>query len=117
MSFSKIERALAITGRACAPAPDDRAAARFVNELLWRLPDPWKCTCLRRSSVLYYLLAGGARPVELCIGVRRNEMGELLAHAWLLRDGVPYLEPRDNAEQAASFRQIARFPQRATAGS
>ena len=95
-------------------APDDAILADYVGKRLRQLPPPWRYTCLRRSVVLFYLMRHGGRSVELHIGVRRNDAGALQAHAWLVKDGAPYLEP--NREKHCSFRVIARFPERATIG-
>ena len=114
VSFARMERLLALAARAQAPgAPDDAIAARWVDQQLGGLPSPWALTCLRRAAVLYYLLRAAGRPVELCIGVRRDEHGELLAHAWLLRDGAIYLEPATTSPLVAAYNVIAQFPQRA----
>jgi hypothetical protein len=51
-------------------------------------------------------------PAELCIGVRRDPKGAVAAHAWLLRDGQPFLE-RDPVGLAA-YQTIARFPEKQT---
>jgi hypothetical protein len=70
----------------------------------------WRHTCLKRAAVLYYVLRRAGRPVELWIGVRRDgaQPAGVGAHAWLMRNGAPYLEPGDH-----SWRQhvpIVRFP-------
>jgi hypothetical protein len=83
-----------------------------VGQVLRRLPPPWRYTCLRRSVVLYHLLRRAGRRVSLHIGVRKDANGALAAHAWLVRDGVPYLEP-DPAHSTA-YAEIARFPEVAT---
>ncbi len=114
VSFARIERMLAAAARrASTRAPDDVVAARWVDAQLRRLPYPWALTCLRRAAVLYYLLRANGRPVELCIGVRRDEHGKVLAHAWLLNDGAIYLEPPVTKPQIPQFQLIAQFPQRA----
>jgi hypothetical protein len=64
---------------------------------------------------LYYLLRRGGRNVALCIGVRRDEQGELKAHAWLLHEGMPYLEPMITRDEVSSYGTIARFPSLASA--
>ena len=111
VSFARIERALLALARVRPAAPlDDAAAASYVDRLLLRLPGPWAWTCLRRAAVIYYLLRGAGRDAELCIGVRREHDGSLHAHAWLLRDGVLYLEPGRSPERVADFTVIARFP-------
>lgn len=87
----------------------DASLARWVDRLLARLPGPWHRTCLKRAAVLYHLLRRAGQPVEIWIGVRRDDVGALAAHAWLVRDGAPYLE-RD-VEAAAIHAVIARFPE------
>lgn len=87
---------------------DDAALARWVDRLLRHLPGPWHRTCLKRSAVLYHLLRRAGRPVELWIGVRNTETRALGAHAWLVREGAPYLESRP--EHASRHTVIARFP-------
>jgi len=54
--------------------------------------------------VLFHLLQRGGIPVELCVGVRRNN-GELGAHAWLEREHVPYME----GEGVTDYEELARF--------
>ncbi len=90
-------------------APDDASLARWVDGVLRRLPRPWRRTCLKRAAVLYHLLRRAGRPVEMWIGVRRDVGGAFAAHAWLMRDGVPYLEPATDAVPLHAV--IARFPE------
>jgi hypothetical protein len=98
---------------------DDKALARWVSRILFRLPQPWHLSCLNRSVVLYRLLRAAGRPVELCIGVTRSAglggvahigSGEphIAAHAWLELDGAPYLE--SDAHFVTSLPVVARFP-------
>jgi hypothetical protein len=94
--------------RAAAPGPDDEALAAYVDGVLRRLPPPWRHTCLRRGVVLYHLLRRAGRPVELHIGVRKDAAGALAAHAWLVKDAAPYLEPE--AARSTGFSEIASFP-------
>ena len=61
--------------------------------------------------VLYHLLRRAGRPVSLTIGARRAEDRSLQAHAWLILDGVPYLEP--DRDEHRAFSVIATFPERA----
>lgn len=81
--------------------------AAYVSQVLRRLPPPWRYTCLHRSLVLFHLLRRAGRPVGLHIGVRKND-GTLQAHAWLVHDGAPYLEPDANEHRA--FQVISTFP-------
>lgn len=91
------------------PGLDDATLARWVDRLLRHLAGPWRRTCLKRSAVLYHLLRRAGRPVELCIGVRTEEPSSVAAHAWLVREGAPYLEGRP--EHAGRHTVIARFPE------
>lgn len=81
----------------------------WVDRLLWRLPWPWRFTCLKRAAVLYALLRRTGIDIELWIGVRRDETRSLAAHAWLVHNGSPFLET--GAEHIPSFQVIARFPE------
>lgn len=111
LSFKRIERALAwLASHGSTPAPGDEAAADWVDRALAGKPHPWRHTCLRRATVLYYLLRAAGRPVDLCIGVRRDEHGELKAHAWLALTGAPYLEPGATLALLPSYTVISRFP-------
>ena len=113
LSLSRLEGLLTrLASNTMANGPDDVVAAQWVDAALSRLPRPWTRTCLRRAAVLYYLLRAAGRTVDLCIGVRRDEHGVLLAHAWLLRDGEVYLEPDATLGLVAGYSMIAQFPQR-----
>jgi hypothetical protein len=113
LSITSFERLAARLSRAAPagpePVPDDGSLAWWVDVVLRRLPPPWRHTCLKRAIVLYYLLRRSGRPVSLSIGVRRDAGGEFAAHAWLVRDGEPYLEPAP--AQPATFQVIATFPE------
>ena len=87
---------------------DDAALAEWVDRLLTALPPPWRRTCLKRAVVLHYLVRRAGRPAELRIGVRRDEQNALTAHAWLVRDGEPYLET--GADHVASFQVLTTLP-------
>ena len=111
LSFARIERLLVFAARLrIARAPDDAVAASWVDSRLYGKPRPWTLTCLRRAAILYHLLRSRGCTVDLCIGVRRDEHGELRAHAWLLRDGSLYLEPAQTGGLVPEFRLIAQFP-------
>ncbi len=106
-----LDRLVALLGRHGTrpkPGPPDRLVASWVDYLMHRLPGPWRHTCLRRSLVLYHLLRRAGRPVELRIGVRRDDQAALAAHAWLMLDGEPYVE--GGTEHPHQFAEIARFP-------
>jgi hypothetical protein len=116
VSVMSLARLASLAGRgparASAGAPDDELLAAYVGQVLHRLPPPWRYTCLRRGIVLYHLLRRAGRPVTLHIGVRKGVGGSLAAHAWLARDGVPYLE--QNASHSATYAEIAAFPSAGT---
>ena len=100
-------------GRRRSPSPpdglvDDPALAEWVDRVLVKLPPPWKKTCLRRAIVLHYLLRRAGRPAALMIGVRRDERNELAAHAWLVRDDAPYLEP--GTDRVSDYQVLTSFP-------
>ena len=63
----------------------------------------------KRAAVLYALFRRSGMQVELWIGVRRDSDGALAAHAWLVRDGAPYLEALEGS--LPTFQVIARFPE------
>lgn len=111
LSLVSFARLAALVGRTPARpdprAPTDTELADYVAETLRGLPPPWRYTCLRRGIVLYHLMRRAGRPVTLHIGVRKSG-GALQAHAWLVKDGTPYLEPE--REEHAAFQVIAAFP-------
>jgi hypothetical protein len=90
-------------------APPEADIAEWVDRLLHRLPGPWHYTCLKRAAVLYALLRRAGTAPELRIGVRREPDGKLAAHAWLVREGHPLLEP--GGEHVGSFQVLASFPE------
>jgi hypothetical protein len=66
-----------------APAGDE---VRRLSERLFRPLRLWPTTCLYRALGSYALLRAAGQEVRFLIGVRK-EGDELLAHAWLERDG------------------------------
>ena len=50
--------------------------------------------CLTRAVTLYWFLSRNGMPVELCFGIA-PEKGGATGHAWLLREGEPFLEVED----------------------
>ena len=111
LSLARLERMLRAAARVTRTrSPSDIDSAQWVDRTLVRLPNPWKLSCLRRAAVLYYLLRSAGRDVSLCIGVRRDEKGELLAHAWLMLDGVLYVERGNTVEIVSDYTLIAQFP-------
>ncbi len=110
----RIAARLANTGRARTRPPIDVIVAevdRWQGWLRW----PWRTTCLKRASVLFTLLRRIDVEVELHIGVRRDDAGAFAAHAWLVRDGQPYLEHAGSAIER--YRVIAQFPESKARGA
>ena len=98
-----------------AERPDLASLVAEVDAWQWRLPWPWRSTCLKRASVLYALFRHLGDPVNLRIGVRRGDDGAFLAHAWLMRGGEVYLEPA--ASDPSTYAVIAEFPETVTTPS
>ena len=73
-----------------AASPGSGADARKVVDALRRRPT----TCLYRSLAGFASLRAAGEPVRLVVGVR-VERGEVVAHAWLEKDGEPVGEPTD----------------------
>jgi hypothetical protein len=64
-------------------------------------------TCWKRAAVLRrYLLLDGIE-TAVVFGVRREDDGKLAGHAWLEREGAPFLE-RDEPRYTVTFRYPAR---------
>ncbi len=61
---------------------------------------PWPATCLRRSLVLWALLARADEPAELRVGFRR-EGGAFEAHAWVEHRGRVLNDSPDVRERYA----------------
>lgn len=76
-----------------------RRAGRAIDRVLRRWP--FGDTCLRRALILGFLIR--RLGPTLLIGVRRNEEGEIAAHAWLVVGGTT-LDPL--AAQYLSFGDV-----------
>jgi len=64
-------------------------------------------SCWKRAAVLRrYLLLNGIE-TEVVFGVRRQDGRELAGHAWLEREGVPFLE-REQPDYVVTFRHPSR---------
>ena len=103
--------------RAPCPPEDDAFVVACVESVLARHPGMPRSPCLKRSLTLYRFLGGPASDLEFCLGVRYAEgqrpghqPRQLEGHAWLLRDGAPYLEL--DHPHGRRFRLIYRHPAR-----
>jgi hypothetical protein len=64
-------------------------------------------SCWKRAAVLRrYLLLNGIE-TDVVFGVRRQSGGELAGHAWLEREGAPFLE-REQPQYIVTFRHPSR---------
>ena len=87
--------------------PDAESTAWRVDRVLHSLPWPWRHTCLKRATTLFYLLRLSGQMVQLQVGVRKEKGGALEAHAWITLNGETILEPP--ATVISSFSPIATF--------
>jgi hypothetical protein len=64
-------------------------------------------SCWKRAAVLRrYLLLNGIE-TDVVFGVREQSSGELTGHAWLEREGAPFLE-RETPDYVVTFRHPRR---------
>jgi hypothetical protein len=95
-----VPRLLQLCGFAAPRPPDDEALLlTCVNRVLRHHPALARNPCLTRSLTLYRFLGASATDLQICLGVRYAEpllagrrARRLAGHAWLVRNGVPYLE-------------------------
>lgn len=66
-----------------------------------------KTLCLKRSYILFYLLRNRNIDVGISFGIKQ-ERNLLNGHAWLIKDGQPYLE--NNIHLRKEFSQIFLYP-------
>ncbi|MEO7363112.1 MAG: lasso peptide biosynthesis B2 protein [Gemmatimonadaceae bacterium] len=98
--------------RASYQSPPVDGLVLQVDDWLSRLPRPWRTTCLKRSAILYALLRRSGEDVQLHIGVKREADRTFAAHAWLMKNNEPYLEPPTSA--FSTYQVITVFPEPAT---
>lgn len=89
-----------------SPGSLDASGAEGTRRLAAQLFRPlrlWPTTCLYRALGSYALLRAAGQEVRFVIGVRK-EGEELLAHAWLERDGVTIVgAPGPGQEYAVAY--------------
>ena len=109
----KLPRALALLTprrprRRGAPSEASTRAGlvtRYANALLrWRVFGG-RPICWKRALVVYRMLRGEGEPVQLVIGVRKDDAAALHAHAWVSLEGIPLGE-----ERAPEFRVVLVYP-------
>ena len=91
------------------PPPSPAQIASLIRRLMAavdraRYNHLYPMTCLRRALTLQKLLAKRGIPVELKIGVRKQD-GQLSAHAWLEYQGQPLGEAETITEKFAAFQK------------
>jgi hypothetical protein len=90
-----------LEARSAAPATVEEALSSV--ERLFRPLRFWRTTCLYRALGGYSALRAAGADVRFLIGVR-TEGGELVAHAWLERDGRPSIgAPGEGAGYTVAF--------------
>jgi hypothetical protein len=101
--------------RAPRPPQNEALVVTCVDRVLGRHPAFARSPCLKRSLTLYRFLGATATDLQFCLGVRyaaapdpARRLRPLDGHAWLLRNGAPYLEP--NQRGVERFRIIYRYP-------
>ncbi len=112
-----VPRLLRLCGlRAPRPPADAARIVACVERVLARRAVISRSLCLKRSLTLYRFLGAQAADIQFCLGVRyadaphSRRTRQIQGHAWLLRNGMPYLE-RDHYH-VRRFRVIYRYPVR-----
>jgi hypothetical protein len=62
--------------------------------------------CLTRGVTRYYFFRRNGLDVSLCFGMGQDKE-EFVGHCWLVKDGVPFLEPRDPRPLYAEMYRIS----------
>lgn len=109
----RLYRYLGLKGEATAfaeIAPEKRIHAFWVGEKVERVArrTPWESKCLVRSMVAQRLLRGYGLASTLYLGVRRDQQGAMIAHAWV-RCGNAYITG-GNGEGYAVVAHFAMYP-------
>jgi len=101
--------------RAPRPPEDEALVVACVDRVFARHPGISRSPCLKRSLTLYRFLGAAVSDLQFCLGVRYAEAAppgrrarRLAGHAWLLRNGLPYLE--SDHSHVRRFRVIYRYP-------
>jgi Transglutaminase-like superfamily len=71
--------------------------------------------CLTRGLTRYYFLRRSGMDVALCFGMGRLG-NEFVGHCWLVKDGEPYLEPRDQ-DPRSRYTEMYRISRTASPAS
>lgn len=82
--------------------PDDarmRKVVLYVDAICSRISYLRSDACVPRSLTLYHFARRFGHDAVWNCGVRKTSDGALDGHAWLTRNGAPYLEPDDRARR------------------
>jgi len=62
--------------------------------------------CLTRGVTRYYFFRRDGMDVSLCFGMGKVKE-EFVGHCWLVKDGVPFMEPHDPRPRYAEMYRIS----------
>lgn len=87
-------------------------AEEIIQCVEWAMALGWpviRPRCLTRGFARYYFLRCAGINLSLCFGaaIRNGQLIPAPGHCWLVKDGLPYLEPQ---EPCANFFPIYWFP-------
>ena len=66
----------------------------YVEKAIWHGKPLIRPGCLTRGLTRYFFFRRSGMDVALCFGMGRVD-NQVIGHCWLVKDGQPYLEPRD----------------------
>jgi len=98
--------------------PEEYASkvAKYTDFVLGRGIWVYKRNCLKRSLILYHFMRRTGIDVQLCLGVKTNQISETLrtsnnlnGHAWLVLNGQPWQEHESIATE--TYTVTYRFPE------
>jgi Transglutaminase-like superfamily len=65
-------------------------------------------SCWKRAAILRRYLQLDGIETDVVFGVMKTDSGRLAGHAWLERDGIPFLEREPTQPYAVTFRHPSR---------
>jgi hypothetical protein len=95
LSLLKLEQLLKPKHRSLSAEPAGIQKMIDYVDLVLRFGKPMiRSRCLTRGLTLYYFLRRAGLDVTLCFGLENFE-NRYHGHCWLVKDGVPFSEPKD----------------------
>jgi hypothetical protein len=108
LRLSRLERVLEPHRAPRRATPEELASlAAAIDDSLARAPGFVRRGCLTRGVTLYFFLRRAGADVALVFGMGKHG-GAYAGHCWLVKDGEPYLEPKDPRELFAEMYAIPR---------